>query len=516
MSQQTTASDSTHDDDSGTSELSAALRAAARVRADDDGSRRSFIAALDRLLASLARAAWGLRALADEAAAGARRMRTGAGRRRRMMRVGWMLTAVIADYRLYAIYSAFLGRRAQERRLERIHRRSAARFLATSLVERGGFLKIGQMLSARPDLLPAAWIETLTCLQDDVPAEPFPVIRAIVERELGAPLEELFRSFDEAPAAAASIGQVHRAVALDGTELAVKVQRPGIDELIERDLELLELALDALAGVLPPMDRATVAAELRTQLRRELDYTREAQAMARLGEIVAELPGVTVPRPLPALSTPRVLTATWIDGEKITVALDRLPHEEGSSLLGRLLEVYLVQMLVAGAFQADPHPGNFLCSTRGELVLLDFGCVRELDEPTRATYVELVQRALTGDPRGLGELFPRLGLATRSGGTRTLELLADAFLAEFRGAAARGEFVWPTRAAVLSRAADLLEATQRDPVIRIPGELVMMSRVLGTLAGLFQHYRPRIDFAARVLPHLVRAAATRPSAPDRG
>jgi ubiquinone biosynthesis protein len=484
--------------------LGDSVRAAAA--GDERGARESFLGLLDRFLRGLARAAWQLRGAADGVVAELWRWREVAEQKRRLAGLGWMLTQIIADYRAHAIYSAFQTEAGGARSLAKIHARSAQRFLAASLAHGGAFLKLGQMLSARPDLLPSVWVETLAALQDRVPPVPFAAVRTVIEAELGGTLEDHFAVFDETPLAAASIGQVHRAVTRDGLEVAVKIQRPGIAALVEMDLALLEVALDALASIMPPLDRTTVTTEIRAQLRRELDYRAEADAMGRVRDIVAAIPGVLVPTPHRALSTARVLVSTFVRGDKITTALDGRDAGARAAILGTLLEAYLAQMLVAGFFQADPHPGNFLVTERDELVLLDFGCAREIAPDARRAYVALVQRLLAGHSDGLGDLFARLGLGTRSGGTDTLERFAAAYLAELRSGALRGELVWPSRAELLARTVELVAAVERDPITKIPGELVMMSRVLATLGGLFQHHRPVLDFAARVLPHLVRAA----------
>ena len=494
-------------------DLAQTLRAMGR----GESGLRGWIAVLDQVFVALERAAWELRAAADAsvaswqaAGASAASARAEAGRflrrQERLGRSGWTLARVIAGYRLYGVYSAFLGAARRVDVLERLHRKSAQRFLATCVAHGGGFLKLGQMLSARPDLLPAAWVEELAQLQDDAPAEPFAAVRAVVEAELGAPLGELFARFDEQPLAAASIGQAHRALTHEGLEVVVKVQRPGVGELIELDLAVLESALAGLGGMLPPTDLETITAEVRAQVRRELDYRAELAAMQRMRALFADRPGVVVPRPIPELSTARVLTASYVAGDKITVALDRIAaagdHQGVSTLLGALLDATLRQVLGAGFFQADPHPGNFLVTAAGELVLLDFGCVRELGDDVRRGYVSLLMAFLAGDKQAMAALFPRLGFATRSGGTETLEIMTAALLDRFRAAAARGSFTWPTRQEIFAQAAETLEASQRDPVVRIPAEFVMLGRVFATQAGLFQHYRPAIDYVRCVLPHL--------------
>jgi predicted unusual protein kinase regulating ubiquinone biosynthesis (AarF/ABC1/UbiB family) len=458
---------------------------------------------LNAALRVIERMAWQMRAASDEVLRMSDEARAWSARGARLSSTGWMLAKVAADYRAFAIYSAFLGGAQRDRVLDRIHRRAAQSFYRTSVEQRGAFLKAGQLLSARPDLLPAQWIETLSPLQDAAPPVPFDEVRAIVEDELGAPLAERFARFDEEPLAAASIGQVHRARTLDGVEVAVKVQRPGIAELIDHDLALLDVFLESLDGILPPTDYATIAAEVREAIRGELDYDAEAEAMAQLGGFFDGTAGVRVPEPIVELSTPRVLTATFEPGEKLTAALERADEATRAELLGRLLSVYLRQVLDCGRFQADPHPGNFLVADDGALILLDFGCTRALDEDQRRGYRELVQSFLAGDRARLTELLDRLGFATRSGSPDTLLAFAEALLASFRRGAASGRFSWPTREQIFAEAGALAEAARRDPVTRLPPEFVLIGRVFATLSGLFQHHRPAIDFTRHVVPHLI-------------
>ncbi len=445
------------------------------------------------LLTAVQRAAWDLRELAEDVT----RLR---GRGARLSATGWTLAQLAADYRAYAIYAAFLSERKRAAILERIHQRSAGKFHRASVEHMGAFLKVGQLLSARPDLLPPAWIDALAPLQDCAPAEPFETVRELIDLDR-------FASFDQTPMAAASIGQVHRATLHDGREVAVKLQRPGVAELIDDDLRLMALFLEAMEGVLPAIDRDTIVAEITRMVRGELDYAAEACAMEETADFLRGMPGVQVPRPLFRHCSDRVITAELCPGEKITTALDRLAAAGDratlSSILGTLLEVYLRQILERGVFQADPHPGNFLVTPDGKLALLDFGCTRALSAEMRTGLMGLLRASLLGDRAALGAQLAALGFATRSGSPDTLLLFADAFTAAFRKGALSGTFSWPTRAELFAQAGALLEQTARDPVVRIPAEFVMIGRVFGTIGGLFQHYRPDINYAARVLPHLV-------------
>jgi ubiquinone biosynthesis protein len=462
-----------------------------------------MFAEVNSLLQRLERAAWQMRALSDEAVRLGGEARAWQARGARLSTTGWMLGRVVADYRLFAIYSAFLPARARAPQLARIHRRAAARFYRASVEQQGAFLKVGQLLSARADLLPAPWIEALAPLQDAAPPLGFDTVRAVVEAELGRPLDAAFAAFDETPLAAASIGQVHRAVTLDGAMVAVKVQRPGIAELIEHDLALLQLFVESLDGLVPPADHETICAEVRATVRGELDYLAEAASMARAAAFFDGTPGVRVPRPIAPLCRPRLLCAEFAAGDKITVALDRADEGLRADVLGRLLSVYLAQVLGDGSVQADPHPGNFLVAPDGALVLLDFGCTRVLPDEARLGYRDLVQAFLVGDEARLVARLAALGFRTRSGDPETLLAFVRALLSSFRGAAARGSFAWPSRDQLFAEAEALADSARRDPVVRLPPEFVMIARVFGTLAGMFQHYRPAIDYARYVLPHLI-------------
>jgi ubiquinone biosynthesis protein len=495
---------------------------------DRRGSVYAWVAVAHGLLDAIERTAWQLREVADEAVSAfeaaqrdlgemtdrlravSEEARRWPSRQARLATTGWMLTKVVASYRWYAIRSAFMSRRGAERALAELHTDNARRFYRTSVQQGGAFLKVGQMLSARPDLLPKGWVHELKGLQDDVPAEPFDVVRAAVEAELGCPLEDRFAEFDETPIAAASIGQVHRAVTLDGLEVAVKVQRPGIDDLVRLDLELLAVFVESMQTMLPPSDYETVTAEVRTMVHAETDYRREAGYLRRAGDLVRDTPGVHVPEVVDELSGDRVLTTTFVRGRKITTVLDALAaegtddaHGQLSDILGRLLDAYFRQVLGAGAFQADPHPGNFLVTDDGTLVLLDFGCTRELPEKVRLAFIGLMHAFMAGDEDGMAQMFDKLGFVTRSGNPETLHAFAHQLLAQFREAlGADGQVRWPSQEEVLEQMASLLDAAYADPVVRIPAEFVMVARVFGTLGGMFAHYRPAIDFPSLVLRHL--------------
>lgn len=427
---------------------------------------------------------------------------------------GATLTKIVASYRFHQTRAAFSSRRSAAHHLSRLHRRNARRFVRTSLKNGGAFLKVGQLLSARADILPAVWIRELSVLQDAAPSLPFSIVQRVLERELKAPLSTLFASFDPEPIAAASIGQVHRARTLDGVAVAVKVQRPNIAALVDVDLRLLDWFIRALAPSLPRTDYDTIVRELSTAIRAELDYTAEASVMTQVATLFAEDSAVVVPHPIDALCTERVLTATFVEGRKITVVLDELlqARAQGAGdaqsridgILGRLVSAYAKQVLTGGVFQADPHPGNLLVTSDERVVVLDYGCSQSMATETRARYLNLLAAFLCGARSRMDDLFREIGFVTESGDTKTLHLFADALLKELQRNPDQASTREPT-SAIFAR---LLAALQSDPVLKLPSEFILLARVFTTLGGLFTHYDARIDFNRYVLPHVAAAMAT--------
>ncbi len=492
---------------------------------------RAWLAVVDAALRVVEQTAWETRRLAAEWAEAAKadilhvQDRRGelAKLQARLVRAtqcGWVLAKIASSYRWHLTRAAFTTRASAAAALARLHAKNADRFRDLCIAQGGAFLKVGQLLSARPDLLPSVWVDSLSCLQDAAPPVPIDEILEVLERELGAPVGELFLSFEEESLAAASIGQVHRATLLDGRQVAVKVQRPGVDELVELDMDLLAMFLDGMKSMLPPTDYDTIVGEVRKLIREELDYERERAHTARAAAFFADDPRISVPRPVDTHSSARVLTTEMAAGEKFTTALDRLRQvaldsehpgaedatREIADSLGLLLQAYVRQILVAGHFQADPHPGNLLYDTDAGLTLLDFGCSKSLDEPTRAAYLKLVQSFVVSDRESLVAQLEALGFRTRSGSPDTLLVFADTLLKEFRDAQASGGSLRFRRPEdMIAEAKHIMDVATADPVDRIPEEFVMIARVFGTIGGLFTHYEPEIDFSRHVMPTLMTA-----------
>jgi len=284
-----------------------------------------------------------------------------------------------------------------------------ARELASDLEKLGPtFVKLGQLISTRADFLPPAYLEALARLQDQVEPFPFDQVEAIVTVEIGARLSKAFQHFEAKPMAAASLGQVHRAILRSGQEVVVKIQRPGVREVVAEDLDALAAIaelLDARTELGHRLEFSKIVEELRKSLLRELDYRLEAGNLKMLRAELVRFPRLLVPAPVDDYSTGRVLTMEYISGQKIT-RLSPLARLEinGAELAEELFRAYLHQILVAGFFHADPHPGNVFLTDDHRIALLDLGMVARLGPGMQDQLLKLLLAISNGECERAAEL----------------------------------------------------------------------------------------------------------------
>ncbi len=244
---------------------------------------------------------------------------------------------------------------------------------------KGPLMKVAQLLATIPDALPEEYVRELIQLQSNAPAMGWPFVRRRMMGELGPDWQSRFQSFEHEAARAASLGQVHRAVALDGTRLACKLQYPDMSSAVEADLRQLKLVMGLYERYDRTVTTGDIHAEIADRLREELDYTREAAHMRLYREILKDEKGVAVPRPIPELSSRRLLTMTWLDGGPILDVASQ-PIEVRNEIALRMFRIWYVPFYYYGVIHGDPHLGNYTVAPETDgnhsVNLLDFGCVR--------------------------------------------------------------------------------------------------------------------------------------------
>lgn len=357
---------------------------------------------------------------------------------------------------------------------------SSGQRLRQALTELGTtFIKIGQILSTRADIVGPDVADELATLQSSVPADPPDEIVAQIEGEFGRDIEEVFARFDEQPLASASIAQVHPAQLADGTEVVVKVQHPGIDEVVRADMEILEALAEIAelrsADLALYRPRATVA-ELRRSLLAELDLGREARTLMRFRENFANEPDLVVPEPFTAASTGRVLTMTRLDGEGFATIVDQLDHEVGKRLVRRGAEIYIEMIFRDGLFHADPHPGNIMLLDDGRIGLLDFGKVGRIDDELQDSLDDLVLAIMAEDLEAtVDAILDLCDPPTDLDRSRLKEDVADWLDANVAGA------IGDVAVAAASEGAMEIIHVHR---LKMPGDVALLIRVLVQLQGL--------------------------------
>lgn len=363
------------------------------------------------------------------------------------------------------------------------------------------FVKLGQLLSARPDVVPEDIAEELTKLQDHVPPVPFVRVRSVIEAELDVPLEKAFARFDVEPLAAASIGQVHRAMLHDGTEVAVKVQRPGIEQTIETDLDILG-GIARLAAERFPTERfnpVAVVDEFRRVLTREMDFRLEATACQRFRDMFADDPRILVPEVFWDWTTERVFVMEYVSGVKVTDTEALRAAGTNPADMARLgAEIFLQQTLIEGFFHGDPHPGNLFVTADGRLAVLDFGVVGRLDDRLMAAVAELfigvIQRDIERVLRGLARVGATGGVVDTGQLRRDIQDVID----RYHGRRLKEMELGPV-------VQELLQVVHRNR-LTMPTDLLLLAKALVTVEGVGKALDPEFNavemaepFAAKLL-----------------
>ena len=375
-----------------------------------------------------------------------------------------------------------------------MHMRGAERILDTTAALGGTLIKACQFASSRPDILPTPYVASLSKLQDRVPPHPWSEIAGVIRQELGREPEEIFKWIETKPVASASIAQVHRAQLTDGREVAVKVQYPGIQSIIDTDLVVLQRIVALVARMYSTIQLQPILDYLKETLPLELDFLREAKAMEELRAALSHRTDVVIPESIQELCTERVLVMEFINGVKITDCAAMVEAGISPSAVARLLnDVYAEQIFRLGMLHADPHPGNLLVQSGPKLVLLDHG----LTVPLKSTLVEalgeMVRAILVGD-------FDRLTKALAKAGMKFEKQVDINSLLQLVGVLLGEE---QEQASI-----DTLEVGQQlgKNIGQIPVELILMGRALGLMDGISKQLDPDINALEIVAEYVLEMA----------
>jgi predicted unusual protein kinase regulating ubiquinone biosynthesis (AarF/ABC1/UbiB family) len=410
------------------------------------------------------------------------------GRARRGLEMARMSSRVTTGYVTDAALSAVSSPERTEQRRAQRQLRTTAEVVETLGSMKGAFMKLGQMASYLDAGLDPEVRKQLAALQSNAPPMSAELAASVVTDELGGPPEEVFADWDPQPLAAASIGQVHRAVTRDGVAVAVKVQYPGVDEAIRADLDNSTMLMQLVRMAFPSLDAATVVEELRSRVGEELDYTLEARNQAVFAEHFAGHPFIHVPAVIRPLSTRRVLTTELVSGTRYEEVVDRWSQEE-RDLAGETIFRFVFGCLYRfNVFNGDPHPGNYLFHGDGRVSFLDFGLVKWFSESDVSTLSEMIRTmVIEPDPAAFRRAVERAGFL-RAGADLSDEQVVNYFRHYYELVLERGPSSFsPEYASQTLR--HFFDAT--DPVIRqanVPAPFVILQRInLGlyaVLAGL--------------------------------
>jgi len=395
----------------------------------------------------------------------------------------------------------FLGRSGGE-----LARLSPAERMRLALEELGPtFIKLGQLLSTRPDIIPKNYLEEFSKLQDQVPGFSFSLVRARIREELGGEIEELFASFAEVPIAAASIAQVHGAILNSGEEVVVKIRRPGIVEEVETDIEVL-MGLALLAKRHFPENRSfdpvELVKEFAKSIRRELEFPREGRTIERISAYFVGDPTLCFPRVYWERTSSGILTLECIHGIKVS----DIPALEQAGLDRKLIarrgsEFFLRQVLEHGYFHGDPHPGNVFILPGNVICLLDYGMMGRLDSSSRKFFSDFLLSVISKKPDGIISLLLYSGDITDTLDSRALRRDLSDFIDDFYEL----PFAEVSVGKILGDLIELIAAYR----IHFRPDFMMLAKALVTVEGMGRMLDPEFDMVERIRPFVEKAAADR-------
>jgi len=413
---------------------------------------------------------------------------------------------VVAIFTPFLFFAVGLWSDRTTGRLKRNEARRARR-LREILTNLGpAYIKVGQALSTRPDLVPPVYLEELTKLQDQLPPFPNEVAYQFIEEELGDRPEYIFAELSPDPLAAASLGQVYRGKLKTGEDVAVKVQRPGLAERITLDLYILRRMAIWATNTFKRIrsDLVGIMDEFGARIFEEMDYTHEGYNAERFAQLYGHLPEIYVPRIYWEYTNRRVLTMEWIDGTKLTnPEAVKAQGVDAAHLIEVGVQCSLRQLLEHGFFHADPHPGNLLATPDGKLAYLDFGMMSEIKPAQRYGLIEAVVHMVNRDFEGLAKDYVKLEfLSPETDLTPIIPALGNVFSNALGASVAEMNFKSIT---------DQLSALMYEYPFRVPAYYALIIRSLVTLEGIAINVDPNFKVLSKAYPYIAKRLLTDPA-----
>jgi len=411
-----------------------------------------------------------------------------------LLRLAPFVVAFLIDRRRFILF----GRPA--RRSETHHQSRAKRLTQTLAVLGPTFIKLGQVMGIRADIVPEPYLSAMATLSDQVPPLASGEAERVIAVTEGKSVGELFERFDSEPLAAASLGQVHRAC-YQGQEVVVKVLRPGVDDLVQRDLKISFRVLFSLHVLFPNHHVRALAAivnEFAKRINEELNFEEEARHAEALRRNFADEPRVVVPRVIEELTRRQVLVLEYLEGTRIDRLQDRIASGEVrlDELIATISELYIRMMLVDGVFHADPHPGNVLLDEQGRIVFLDFGMVLQVEQETRTRLMKTVLAAVRQDADGVINGFYELGILDPDVDRGTVRDAARHLMA----VAHREDM---SARQIQHIVEDVLRTFYEWPLM-LPSDLVYFGRAAVLVEGIGHNYDPEFNAIAAIRPVVTR------------
>lgn len=356
-----------------------------------------------------------------------------------------------------------------------------ARLLADMLIKNGGtWIKAGQFLSTRPDVLPMPYITALTPLQNQVYSEPHQHIEKVLQTAYGQNWRSRFSSFDMAAVYGASIAVVHKAVTKEGVPIALKIKRKNIDELFSVDIKFYRFIAYLISVVYRKFDFISAVEVFLQALQCELDFEQEAMNALEIAQ-QNHIAGIRVAELIPEYSGAQIVALKWVEGYPLIQYMESADYAERKRILSLLQNSFIQQIMRFGLFQGDPHPGNFLVDPSGNIVLLDFGLLNRISDSERLSYANILLAVLDVD-------LSRLSTALSSGGIKNLpEEEFSAKLTKLIKSASMTTTERLSNSEVEMLIKDLMNLLNKHAVL-IPDHFLVTGRVLITLTGLFHRF----------------------------